>query len=312
MADELELRLLRHFVMVAEELHFSRAAHRLFIAQQALSRDIRRLEDRLDVPLLNRSTRSVELTEAGRRLLPRAKEMLALHDLALRELLEEEPLIVDCVDPALTPSIVLDVARHRAPAREFFARFGAPGSPVPSGPSSDVVFDRLTRASPEVSSQLVRYEPLAVLVQEGHPLADRDAVPFEALRETRVCSRAGAQVTPGWLDATAQLLAPFGIDPAIGHPVVPGGEELAQHLRLRSAPILTLVSQPPVDGAVLRPVVDPVPLFPWAMMWNSGLAHPALQELRATAAALSEERGWLDVPDGSWVPSPESRALPAP
>lgn len=312
MADELELRLLRHFVMVAEELHFSRAAHRLFIAQQALSRDIRRLEDRLDVPLLNRSTRSVELTEAGRRLLPRAKEMLALHDLALRELLEEEPLIVDCVDPALTPSIVLDVARHRAPAREFFARFGAPGGPVPSGPSSDVVFDRLTRASPEVSSQLVRYEPLAVLVQEGHPLADRDAVPFEALRETRVCSRAGAQVTPGWLDATAQLLAPFGIDPAIGHPVVPGGEELAQHLRLRSAPILTLVSQPPVDGAVLRPVVDPVPLFPWAMMWNSGLAHPALQELRATAAALSEERGWLDVPDGSWVPSPESRALPAP
>lgn len=312
MADELELRLLRHFVMVAEELHFSRAARRLFIAQQALSRDVRRLEDRLGVPLLHRSTRNVELTEAGRRLLPRAKEMLALHDLALREILEEEPLIVDVIDPALTPARVLDAARHRAPDREFFARFGAPGGAVASVPSSDVVFDRLLRASPDVSSQLVRYEPLAVLVLEEHPLAEREAVPFDALRETRVCSRAGAQVTPGWLDATAQLLAPFGIDPAIGHPVVPGGEELAQHLRLRSAPILTLMSQPPVQGAVLRPIVDPIPLFPWAMLWRSGLAHPALQELRATAQALSEECGWLEVPDGAWVPSPESRELSAP
>lgn len=311
MADELELRLLRQFVTVAEELHFSRAAQRLFIAQQALSRDVRRLEDRLGVPLLHRSTRSVELTEAGRRLLPRAKEILALHDLALREILEEEPLVVDVVDPALTPALVLDAARRRAPDREFFARFGGPGGPAPTG-ASDVVFDRLTRASAEVSSQLVRYEPLAVLVLEGHPLADRSAVPFEALRDTRVCSRAGAQVTPGWLDATAQLLAPFGIDPAIGHPVVPGGEELAQHLRLRSAPILTLVSQPPVEGAVLLPVIDPVPLFPWAMVWRSGLAHPALRELRETAAALSQQNGWLDVPGDAWIPSPESRAISAP
>lgn len=312
MADELELRLLRHFVTVAEELHFSRAARRLFIAQQALSRDIRRLEDRLGVPLLNRSTRSVELTEAGRRLLPRAREILALHDLALREVLEEEPLIVDVVDPALTPGLVLDAARRRAPDREFFARFGGPGGVPASGPTPDVVFDRLIRASADVTSQLVRYEPLAVLILDGHPLAEAKAVPFASLRDTRVCSRAGGHVTPGWLDATAQLLAPFGIDPAIGHPLVPGGEELAQHLRLRSAPILTLASQPPVDGAVLRPVVDPIPLFPWAMVWRTGLTHPALQELRATAAALSEEHGWLDVPDGAWVPVPESRELSAP
>lgn len=312
MADELELRLLRHFVMVAEELHFSRAAQRLFIAQQALSRDIRRLEDRLGVALLHRSTRSVELTEAGRRLLPRAKEILALHDLALREIREEEPLIVDVVDPALTPALVLEEARRRAPDREYFARFGGPGGAVASGSRSDVVFDRLMRASADVSSQLVRYEPLAVLIPEGHPLALRASVPFECLRDTRVCSRAGSHTTPGWLDAAAQLLAPFGIDPAIGHPLVPGGEELAQHLRLRSAPILTLASQPSVDGAVIRPVVDPVPLYPWAMVWRSGLSHPALQELRATAAALAEQNGWLEVPHDAWVPSPESRAISAP
>ena len=306
MADELELRLLRHFVTVAEELHFRRAAERLFIAQQALSRDIRRLEDRIGTPVLLRSTRSVELTDAGRRLLPRARELLALHDLALRELRDDEPLVVDVVDAELTPALVLEAVRSRASGSEFIARFGQRGDGSRGG-AADVVFDRVSRPSPEVSSQLVRFEPLAVLIPLGHPLADRDVVPFEALRGTRVCSRAGGHVTEGWIDATAQLLAPFGIDPAIGHPVVAGGEELAQHLRVRSAPVLALASQQPVDGAILLPVVDPVPLFPWAMSWRSDLVRPGLAELRRAARELAEARGWLDVPADAWLPSPESR-----
>ncbi|WP_435742662.1 LysR family transcriptional regulator [Microbacterium sp. PMB16] len=308
MADELELRLLRHFVAVAEELHFRRAAERLFIAQQALSRDIRRLEDQARAPLLTRSTRSVELTDAGRRLLPRAREILALHDLALRELREDEPLVVDVVDPELTPARVLDAARGRAPGQEFFARFSRTGGGSRGG-SADVAFDRVSRPSAETASQLVRLEPVMVLIPDGHPLADRQAIPFEDLRGTRVCSRAGAHVTDGWIDATTQLLAPFGIDPAIGHPMVAGGDELAQHLRLRSAPVLALASQPPVDGAVLLPVIDPIPLFPWAMTWRSGLEHPALTDLRHAAAELAQSHGWLEVPDGSWLPSPENRAL---
>jgi Bacterial regulatory helix-turn-helix protein, lysR family/Phosphotriesterase family len=77
-AGELDLRLLRHFVAVAEELHFTRAAARLYVAQQALSRDIRRLEQQLGVRLLTRTTRQVRLTADGERLLVRARELLAL------------------------------------------------------------------------------------------------------------------------------------------------------------------------------------------------------------------------------------------
>src|SRR5215213_4126352 len=86
MAGERDLRLLRHFVAVAEELHFTRAAARLYLAQQALSRDIARLERQLGLRLFARTTRRVALTPDGERLLARARELLALHDQTLQEL----------------------------------------------------------------------------------------------------------------------------------------------------------------------------------------------------------------------------------
>ena len=95
---DLDLRSLRYFVAAAEELHFTRAAERLFVAQQALSRDIRRLEDQLGVALFVRTTRKVALTADGERLLVRAREILALHDVALGELAEPTgPVLVDII-----------------------------------------------------------------------------------------------------------------------------------------------------------------------------------------------------------------------
>src|SRR5829696_1227564 len=110
--SELDLRLVRAFVVVAEELHFTRAANRLYVAQQALSRDIHRLESQVGTPLFARSTRRVTLTADGERLLVHARSLLALNDVALQELRgATRPLLVDVIGEGLTAARIVDAAR---------------------------------------------------------------------------------------------------------------------------------------------------------------------------------------------------------
>src|SRR6516225_1473736 len=84
MEIRMELRHLRYFVTVAEELNFSRAAARLRVSQPPLSRQIKDLEDEIGAPLFDRGKRKLQLTPAGDLFLREAKEILAQSERAVR------------------------------------------------------------------------------------------------------------------------------------------------------------------------------------------------------------------------------------
>jgi DNA-binding transcriptional LysR family regulator len=316
---DLDIRLLRSFVTAAEEQHFTRAAKRLYVAQQALSRDIRRLETVLGVRLFERTTRRVSLTPDGERLLGRARELLALHDVTVQELAAgQQSLLVDVLAERRTPTLVLAAARERAPMLNLVARYsGGFGAALPQllEQRVGVAFGRAgglgQRLPDSLACRLVRLEPLGLLLADDHPLAARKSVPIAEIRGMEIDASVGNDVAPEWVDAAVQLLRRFGAEPSPPHHHVVGAEETARHLREHGLPILAHLEGPPIPAAIIRPLTNPVPLYPWSMVYPRESRHPGLRVLQEAADALSRQAGWLTPPPKAWMPEPEATLLQA-
>jgi DNA-binding transcriptional LysR family regulator len=181
----LELRQLRYFVAVAEELHFTRAAERLHMAQPALSARIRELERAAGTPLFSRSTRQVALTAAGDALLPHARAAIEAADRAGEKLERarrgtEGPLRMGLVAGTQTPltSRVLSVFSERYPdvrVDPVEHDFSDPSAGLRSG---EVAISLVCAPIDETGLRLEPLErrPLVAVLSERHPLAGREAI----------------------------------------------------------------------------------------------------------------------------------------
>jgi DNA-binding transcriptional LysR family regulator len=187
---DVDLRHLRCFVAVAEELHFGRAAQRLHIAQPAVSQTIAGLERELGLTLFERTNRRVLLTDGARALLPDARAVLeraAVFAEAAQGLRSGAVGRVTIgVSPALPPRVLTDVlaiARAEAPdvrvVAKSLTRPDAGAALVDS--QFDLVLARGAVSEAGVASILVASETVGLALPADHPLAALDAVPASAL-----------------------------------------------------------------------------------------------------------------------------------
>jgi DNA-binding transcriptional LysR family regulator len=297
----LEFRQLRFFVTLAEELHFGRAAAREHIVQSALSQQIQRLERELGVTLLDRSTHHVALTPSGAAFLTEARQILASAKRAVaaaRQAGDLAPVLqVGIVDAGYNsmPQILravqerfddLEIHQVEACVPEQFA-FLADGR-------IDVGFGRASHAPQHVASELVRLDPLGVLVADSHPLADARDVPVALLaKEPLLLSPDGR--APEFNQFVAELCRSVGFVPSLYRGSVQsirGAADLIHHGRCLACVPASYASQYP--GIVWRRLTAPVSLYPWSVLWRADDDSEHVRAVVDCARALAAELNWLE------------------
>jgi DNA-binding transcriptional LysR family regulator len=192
MKATIELRHLRYFTVLAHELHFGRAASRLGIAQPPLSQQIQRLESLLGTRLLERTSRKVQLSDAGRAFLVEAERVLAGVDAAVEaarragrgESGELRVAFAATVMFLALPAIIRDFRLH-------FPRVHLDLREMPTGPQLaalrdgdiDIGFVREPRPDPALEIVTVMREPLRIAVNRSHPLAARPTLAVRDLAD---------------------------------------------------------------------------------------------------------------------------------
>jgi DNA-binding transcriptional LysR family regulator len=299
----MELRQLRYFVTLAEELHFGRAAAREHIVQSALSQQLQRLERELGVLLLERTTHHVQLTLAGSAFLIEARQILAHIDraavVAQRAASSAPGLRVGIVDASYdSMPQILGRVQERYPDLEIHqVEVGVPEQfkRLVEG-RLDVGFGRASPAPPEVASELVRLDPLGVLVPQGHRFAALPGVPVATLAEEPLLLAEEARA-PEFNQFVIELCRSVGFTPTLYRGTVES-IRAAVELIVRGRCVLCVPASctSALPGIVWRPLVEPVPRYPWSVLWRAIDHFEQVRTAVSCARSLSRELGWLQAP----------------
>ena len=289
-----ELRLVRYFIAVAEELHFGRAAHRLRLAQPGLSQQIRSLEDQLGVKLLERTSRQVRLTPAGAVLLDEGRRLIAQAERVADQVRRAGLGEVGRVSVAAIGSATYDVIprllrehRRRHPDVEVVLRemsTPAQAHALRTG-EIDVGFLRLPADIGELVAHTVREERMALMLPESHRLAALTEVPIRSLaREPLILFPAAPR--PSWADSVIAACREAGFEPIVAQEAVESATVVSfVAAEIGVAPIpegLSVLARP---GVVCRPIT-PALLTHLAVVHRAGSLLPAVATLLELVSEL--------------------------
>ena len=306
---EIEFRDLRYFAVVAEELHFGRAAARLYITQPALSQAVARMERQLEVRLLRRTRSSVELTEAGAELLHHGRRLLAdLEGTMARVRMTgrgetglirvgvahlAEPLVAPALAAFQTdhPSIVVD---RSAMVSERLLEQLAEGRLHAAVIHRVPTLPRIGGAT----SETLRRGRLAVLVGRGTRLAGRPIVALgELSKETFLVNP--RSLAPGAFEGLKLMCSEFGgFEVNILESAVASTMALDTDWRpIQDGTAIAVMAEPTArtvraDGVVVVPL-QPPPQYVLALAWRrdeqSAVARRCLDYLRS----YRDRNGWI-------------------
>ncbi|NYT61703.1 LysR family transcriptional regulator [Alcaligenaceae bacterium] len=289
----MELRQLRYFLAVAQELHFGRAAERVHIAQSPLSRQIKQLEDELGVTLFKRSKHRVELSSAGLALIPEAKAILAATDQVRRSVVQAETGVVGRLTIGFTNSVIYTALprilveyRARYPAVDLTLRDSLL-TPMQIRALMDNQLDLGFLRPPVIGSDLglltVARERLIVALPATHPLAGRSRINLKELADDAFVAftRTIGSALPTLILRTCH---DAGFDPRI----VQEAGDISTMIMLVSAGMgVSLVPSSwrnmRLKGVVFRSMAGGGPTLELALAWNRAIESPARDRFIAVA-----------------------------
>jgi DNA-binding transcriptional LysR family regulator len=304
----MELRHLRYFIAVAEELHFGRAALRLGIAQPPLSQQIQRLEQELGVSLFTRSTRRVELTPAGRVFLVEVGRVFAQSERAIRAAQRASRGEVGHLAIGFVPSADLDILprvlglwRPRFPHVEVEVHTLLPGQQIEALHQGhiDVGFLRLPVDDDGLVIESIHREPLVAALPERHPLARRARVRIADLKADSMILFP-RRIAPGYHDLLVGVCRRAGFTPRVAHET----ESIQTNIGLVAAGLGVSLLPAAIRnlqraGVAYRPLAPPVPHVEMAVAYARDDRSPTL-------------RGFLHVVRESGVGGGRRAAAPLP
>ncbi|WP_454860895.1 LysR substrate-binding domain-containing protein [Promicromonospora soli] len=306
MSIDINPRLLRYFLAVAEELHFGRAAMRLYVSQPSLSHQIRKLEEILGTPLFVRSSRSVQLTAAGRTLLKEAPTALAGLEQAVERTRLAGSGVATTIRLGYTPvanfgtfTVLLDALQEEHPDFTFDAReiFSAE---IPERICAGDLDVGLALSPPPidgVDGEILRRETVSALLSTRHRLAVAPKIPLAELRDETL-QLFPRRLAPAYYDGIVAACQEAGFSPKIcafeDPSVNPMLARLASGREVGLAPASFAEHAGKAStGVTARDVVDPQIAADLSILWPTNDPSPAIASVLDTARRCAERHRWL-------------------